>query len=134
MGRWQNILLIITGTLLAVGSLSAQGAGTAIPKYDKAAEALYKATIIEVRDRQCPMSGGMGSHLVVKLSDGNRIEVHLSTTKFVKQYELIFKPGESLEITGVRVKFEDVDTIFARKIKRGTDEFLFRDNDGKPLW
>lgn len=134
MGRWQKIVLIITGMLLAVGSISAQGASTTVPKYDKAAEALYKATVVEVRDRQCPMSGGMGSHLVVKLSDGNTIEVHLSATKFVKQYELTFKPGEALEITGVKVKFEDVDTIFARKIKRGTDEFLFRDNDGKPLW
>jgi hypothetical protein len=39
-----------------------------------------------------------------------------------------------LEITGVQVRFQDADAIFARKIKRGTDEFLFRDNDGKPLW
>ena len=38
------------------------------------------------------------------------------------------------EVTGVKVKFEGVDTIFARKIKRGEDEFLFRDGDGKPLW
>jgi DNA/RNA endonuclease YhcR with UshA esterase domain len=47
---------------------------------------------------------------------------------------LVFKKGDVLEVTGVKVKFEGVDTIFARKIMRGSDEFLFRDNDGKPLW
>jgi hypothetical protein len=34
----------------------------------------------------------------------------------------------------VKVKFEGVDTMFARKIQDGNDEFLFRDSDGKPLW
>jgi DNA/RNA endonuclease YhcR with UshA esterase domain len=47
---------------------------------------------------------------------------------------LVFHKGDILEVTGVKVKFEGVDTIFARKIKRGEDEFLFRDGDGKPLW
>ena len=43
-------------------------------------------------------------------------------------------PGETLEITGIEVNFEGVQSIFARKIKRGADEYLFRDNDGKPIW
>jgi hypothetical protein len=76
----------------------------------------------------------MGSHLMLKQPDGTVIEVHLALTKFVTQYELAFHKGDVLEITGVKVKFEGVDTIFARKIKRGSDEFLFRDNEGKPLW
>jgi DNA/RNA endonuclease YhcR with UshA esterase domain len=71
---------------------------------------------------------------MLKLADGKMIEVHLALTKFVTQYELVFHKGDVVEVTGVRVKFEGVDTIFARKIKRGEDEFLFRDNDGKPLW
>jgi DNA/RNA endonuclease YhcR with UshA esterase domain len=87
-----------------------------------------------VHDRQCPVSGGMGSHLELKQADGSVIEVHLALTKFVGQYELVFKKGDVVEVTGVKVKFEGVDTIFARKIQRGDDEFLFRDNDGKPLW
>jgi hypothetical protein len=55
-------------------------------------------------------------------------------TKFVTQYEPPFQKGDTVEVTGVKVKFEGIDTIFARTIKRGSDEFLFRDNDGKPLW
>ena len=101
---------------------------------DPATEAVFKGTVEEVKDRECPVSGGMGSHLMLKLADGTSIEVHLSLTKFVNQYDLTFHKGDVLEVTGVKVKFEGVDTIFARKIKRGEDEFLFRDNDGKPLW
>ena len=55
-------------------------------------------------------------------------------TKFVKSYELAFSKGDQLEVTGTKVKFEGVDTIFAREVKRGGDTFVFRDKDGKPIW
>jgi hypothetical protein len=106
----------------------------AVPKYDRASEAVFTGSVEEVRDRQCLVSGGIGSHLVIRLSDSKLIEVHLSSTRFVHQYELVFHPGETLEITGVKVTFEGVETIFARKIKRGSDEYLFRDSEGKPIW
>ena len=105
-----------------------------VPKYDKSTEAAFKGTVDDVHDRACPVSGGLGSHLMLKQADGTVIEVHLALTKFVTQYELVLHKGDVVEVTGVKVKFEGVDTIFARKIKRGDDEFLFRDNYGKPLW
>ena len=105
----------------------------AVPKYNTATEATFKGTVEEVRDRTCPVSRGMGSHIILKLGDGTSIEVHLATTKFVKTYELDFNKGGQLEVVGSKVKFEGVDTIFAREIRRGTDTFVFRDKDGKPI-
>jgi DNA/RNA endonuclease YhcR with UshA esterase domain len=136
MRTWPVWLAIIavSATSLAVAAQQKPAAGEPVPKYDKSTEANFKGTVEEMKDRQCPVSGGMGSHLLLKQSDGTVIEVHLSLTKFVTQYELVFQKGDALEVTGVKVKFQGVDTIFARKIKRGDDEFLFRDNDGKPLW
>jgi hypothetical protein len=132
MKTWPMILIALVALKFSV---PAQTPTTEpVPKYDKSTEAVFKGTVEDVKDRQCPVSGGMGSHLMLKLGDGKVIEIHLSLTKFVNQYELVFHKGDALEITGVKVKFEGVDTIFARKIKRGDDEFLFRDNDGKPLW
>ena len=135
MKTWRAVAVLL-GLLLAAALASAaqKPSGGSVPKYDKSTEAVFKGTVEEVKDRQCPVSGGMGSHLVLKLADGSLIEVHLSLTKFVNQYDLTFHKGDLLEVTGVKVKFEGVDTIFARKIKHGEDEFLFRDNDGKPLW
>jgi hypothetical protein len=129
-----QIVLLLAFSLALLHPAQAAQTGPVVPKYNKSSEAVFKGTVQEVRDRQCPMSGGIGSHLVMRLTDGKVIEVHLATTHFVHQYDLVFHAGETLEITGVKVNFEGVETIFARKIKRGTDEFLFRDNDGKPIW
>jgi len=105
------------------------------PRYDTATEAVFKGTVAEVKDRECPVSGGrLGSHIILKLSDGTTIEVHLAPTKFVSEYDLTFKPGDELEVTGSKVTFEGVPTIFAREVKRGGDVFVFRDKDGKPVW
>lgn len=135
MKIWHAFLLILAIIVLMVVPGGAQNSSPAsVPKYDKTTEAVFKGTVDDVRDRNCPVSGGMGSHLMLKQAGGSVIEVHLALTKFVNQYELVFHKGDVLEITGVKVKFQGADTIFARKITRGTDEFQFRDNDGKPLW
>ena len=133
MKTWR-ILVLILAVMLATVSAAQRPASEPAPKYDKSVEALFKGTVDEVKDRECPVSGGMGSHLILKLAEGGPIEVHLALTKFVNRYELVFHKGDILEVTGVKLKFEGVDTIIARKIKRGQDEYLLRDNDGKPLW
>ena len=135
MKTWRIIPIILALIVATVPAFAEQKpANGSVPKYDKSAEAVFKGTVDDVKDRQCPVSGGMGSHLMLKLTDGSTIEVHLALSKFVTQYDLVFHKGDVLEVTGVKVKLEGVDTIFARKVKRGEDEFLFRDNDGKPLW
>jgi hypothetical protein len=106
----------------------------AVPKYDPAKEMTFKGTVEEVRDRACPVSGGIGSHIVLKLADGSTIEAHLATTKFVKAYDLVFAKGDQVEVIGTRVVFEGVQAIFAREVRRGNDTFEFRDRDGKPIW
>jgi hypothetical protein len=133
------IILIITAVALflttaAAGTGQKSEPGVAVPKYDPAAEAIFKGTVEEVRDRQCPVTGGMGSHLILKLSSSNTIEVHLATTKFVKTYDLVFNKGDVVTVIGTRVRFEGVETIFAREVTRGDATFVFRDKDGTPVW
>jgi len=133
MKTWR-VSMVLAVVVVAMVAAAQKPENESVPKYDKSTEAVFKGTVDDVKDRECPVSGGMGSHLMLKMADGNVLEVHLSLTKFVRQYELVFHKGDVLEVTGVKVKFEGADTIFARKIKRGEDEFLFRDSDGKPLW
>jgi len=128
------VLVLLMTVSMAWMAAAQKNEKESVPKYDKSTEAMFKGTVDEVKDRDCPVSGGKGAHLMLKQVDGSTIEVHLALSKFVNQYELVFHKGDVLEVTGVKVKFEGVDTIFARKIKRGEDEFLFRDGDGKPLW
>jgi DNA/RNA endonuclease YhcR with UshA esterase domain len=133
MKTWR-VSMVLAVVVVAMVAAAQKPENESVPKYDKSTEAVFKGTVDDVKDRECPVSRGMGSHLMLKMADGNVLEVHLSLTKFMRQYELVFHKGDVLEVTGVKVKFAGADTIFARKIKRGEDEFLFRDSDGKPLW
>jgi hypothetical protein len=132
------IILIVTVALVLIVTPVVAGqkseTGVAVPKYDPAVEATFKGTVEEVRDRQCPMSGGMGSHLILRLSPSQTIEVHLASTKFVKTYDLVFSKGDVITVVGTKVQFEGVETIFAREVTRGSETFVFRDKDGKPIW
>jgi DNA/RNA endonuclease YhcR with UshA esterase domain len=134
MKAWQVVVLLFAMAIAAARPLMAQKPSDAVPKYDVSSEAKFKGVIDEVKDRQCPISGGMGSHFMLKLPDGKIIEVHLATTKFVKNYELVFNKGDEVEVTGTKVEFEGADAILAREVKRGNDDFVFRDPHGKPVW
>jgi DNA/RNA endonuclease YhcR with UshA esterase domain len=129
------LLVAVLTPLLLVSNSGGQSNNStaAVPAYSKASEATFKGIVEEVRDRQCPMSGGMGTHLVLKVA-GSTIEVHLATTKFVKSYDLVFKKGDAVQVVGTKVQFEGVETIFAREVIRGGDTFVFRDKDGAPVW
>jgi hypothetical protein len=135
MKAWPVVLLIFALFLASAPLLAQQNQSNAqIPKYDAAAETVFKGTVDEVRDRQCPMSRGLGSHIMLKLTDGKNMEVHLAPAKFVKAYDLTFNKGDQLEVTGTKVTFEGLETIFAREVKRGSDTFAFRDKEGRPIW
>ena len=124
---------LAVGILLAMGVAWAQAPANA-PKYDVANEVTIKGVIDEVKDFQCPVSGGMGAHLVVK-TDKGLVTVHLALSKFMSEYGLSFAKGDEVVITGVRAKVGDDDNaILARKIERGNQTFVFRDKEGKPLW
>jgi hypothetical protein len=126
------VAVVLTISPTAVGQKSEPG--VAVPKYDPAAEASFKGTVEEVKDRQCPVSGGMGSHLILRLSSGKTIEVHLATTKFVRTYDLVFNKGDVVTVVGTKVQFEGMETIFAREVTRGESTFVFRDKNGTPVW
>ncbi len=130
------LLTAVTLVLTIAPATAAQKAeaSVAVPKYDPASEVTFKGTVEEVKDRQCPVSGGMGSHLMLRLSPSKTIEVHLATTKFVKAYDLVFNKGDVVTVVGTKVQFEGVETIFAREVTRRDATFTFRDKDGAPIW
>lgn len=132
MRTWQAVILSFALTVIPPVA-SAQKDKPEVPKYKIAAEAKDKGTVDEVKDRDYPVSGTMGSHLLVKI-EGKVYEVHVAPTKFVKNYDVVFQKGDEVEITGIKTVFQGVDAILVREIKRGNDDFVFRDPEGKPIW
>jgi len=125
--------LLIVFVLLAMTLASFANAQKA-PKYNSAAEAVYKGKVEDVRERQCQVSGGIGSHIIMKLGDGSTIEVHLATAEFTRMLEVNMLKGDSIEVTGWKTEFEGFQTIFAREVKHGNDTFVFRAKGGMPAW
>ena len=129
-----KLLALIFVVIIALPSF-AQSAGKPVaPQYNPAAEGVYKGTVADIRDRQCPVSGGMGTHIIMKLENGYTIEVHLATTEFTKMLEMNLQKGDSIEVTGWKTEFQGVETILARELKDGNDTYVFRAKDGMPAW
>jgi len=128
-----KLLIGIFLLALAMPAFPQNGPKKSVPKYNAAAEAVYKGTVADVRDRECPVSGGLGSHIILQLGSGT-IEVHLATTEFTKMAELNLRKGDQIEVTGWKTEFEGVQTIFAREVRHGQEVFVFRDKSGVPVW
>lgn len=127
-------LITVLALALAAPLFAQKAPNGGVPKYNVTAETVYKGTIESMVDRRCPVSGGMGSHINLRMQDGTLIEVHLATTEFTKLIEMNLRQNDKVEIVGFKTEFEGVPTIFARSVKRGVDEFIFRDKEGKPAW
>lgn len=67
------ITVTLAAVILIAAASTAAGQKTysqTVPKYDPASEATFKGTVVDAIDRQCPVSGGLGSHLNLKLENG----------------------------------------------------------------
>jgi DNA/RNA endonuclease YhcR with UshA esterase domain len=123
------LAVLVTGIVI---SAAAQKPATA-PKYDVANEVTIKGVVQEVREFQCPVSGGNGAHILVKTADST-VLVHLALSKFLKDYGFDFAQGDSVTVIGARTKIDGQEAILARQVDRGNQSFRFRDKAGKPLW
>jgi hypothetical protein len=103
------------------------------PRYDPATEVRLKGVITEVKEFECPVSGGMGAHLTLKTADKS-VMVHIALSKFLKDYEMSFEKGQEVEVLGSKVMMDGEEVILARQVTRGQSTFTFRDEKGKPLW
>jgi len=125
---------LVLFSVVAVAQVSPKQTPKNVPKYNAAAEAVYKGTVDDLRERQCPVSGGMGAHIIMKLENGGMVEVHLATTNFTQMVEMSLKKRDAIEVTGWKTEFEAVQTIFARLVKHGNETYTFRAKDGTPAW
>ncbi len=136
MRALSKVRLLLVGIVVVAATLTSQNrppGSTAIPNYDLKTEVRISGIVLDAKDHPCPISGGLGSHLLLKTQDGT-IEVHLGPSKFVNENQLILDRGNTIEVLGSRVIFEGRDALLAREITRGEETFVFRDANGKPVW
>jgi hypothetical protein len=81
------------------------------------------------------MGGGgmMGTHLVVKTGDENRT-VMLGPPRFIANRGFAFVKGDTVEITGSKVKMGGSEHIVARQVVKDGKTLTLRDKTGTPEW
>ncbi len=126
-------LMLCALVVLAAPAQKKTNEESALPRYDPAQEVKVKGEVLEAKDYECPVSGGMGAHLVLQTAEGP-LEVHLALTSFLSDYGIAFAKGDKVEIIGNKIIFHDVPAMLVRKVLKNQVEYAFRDAQGKPLW
>jgi len=132
---WRVILFVTVTLSLAMSMAYAQrrkGQMHGMPRYDTATEVTLRGTITKVETHMGSM-GWNGTHLVVSF-DAETLNVHVGPSKYLDQQEFSFAPGQQIEVTGSRIKFEGSDVLIAREIKSGEKVLRLRDSQEFPVW
>ena len=102
------------------------------PSYEVATESTVVVLIADIRE--VPKTDPLGGvHLTVK-SKGDTLDVYVAPAEFVKIFDITFKKGQEIEVTGSKVKFGGEDVILAREIQVDRTTLVLREKDGTPLW
>jgi hypothetical protein len=92
-----------------------------------------KGEIVDVK-RVTPMKGmGAGIHFVLK-TDKETISVHLGPQWYIENQDMTLKPKDKVEVTGSRVKINDVPVILAAEVVKDDQVLKLRDEHGVPMW
>src|SRR5689334_17183176 len=91
--------------MAAVQVAAQSNSGQNVPKYNVAQEQTIQGVVQEVKDYQCPISGTIGTHIIMSTDKGN-VEVHMAPAKFFKDYDLIMRKGADVTVTGNKVEFD----------------------------
>lgn len=119
---------VALSVLIVFMAASAQPAPT--PKYDKSSEVKVKGTIDEVKadtDKDNTVH-------VMLTTDKGPLDVVVAPQKFLKDMEITFAKGETIEVTGSQVTVDGKPLILAREVNRSGDVMAMRDDKGKPVW
>jgi hypothetical protein len=102
------------------------------PRYDPAGEIDINGTVVSVREvpRGNPLSG---LHLVVSTQSGE-IDSYLGPADFVKEFDVTFSKGDTVNIIGSRVTFGGARVLLARQVRKGDVCLYLRDDTGYPNW
>ena len=97
-------------------------------KYDKSAEVKVKGVIDDVKTAE-----DATVHVTLK-NDKGSLDVVVAPEKFLKEMEIIFAKGETIEVLGSQLTVDGNPVLLAREVTRNGDVMLMRDEHGKGVW
>jgi DNA/RNA endonuclease YhcR with UshA esterase domain len=97
-------------------------------KYDKSAEVKVKGVIDDVKTAE-----DTTVHVTLK-NDKGSLDVVIAPEKFLKEMEIIFAKGETIEVLGSQLTVDGNPVLLAREVTRNGDVMVMRDERGKGVW
>jgi len=129
MLRLASFKVVSVAALIVLFASITGNAGTApAPEYDKSAEVKVKGVIDEVKT-----TPDNSVHLTLKSVTGS-LEVFVGPEKFLKEMEIVFAKGETIEVLGSQLSVNGNAILLAREVTRDNDVVTIRDEQGKPAW
>ena len=104
-----------------------------VPAYDASDEVTVQGVVQDVQQFYCPISGDVGTHLIVKTENGT-VQVHLAPTRFLRNNNLSFRTGDQIQVVGSRIIYQGHEAIIARATTRAGQTVAFRQPGGHPVW
>ncbi len=89
--------------------------------------------ILKVEKVDTKMGNWKGIHLMVKAGD-EEIPVHLGPEWYIGKENFLFKEGDQIEVSGLRITYEEKPAIVAGEVKKGDKVLTLRDEYGSPAW
>lgn len=118
--------------LAAIALIAASALAQSQLQYDPATEAKLKGTVEELK--LDPPSGGKPvAYLIIKNGE-EKTQVFLCPKSFLDEMGVTFATGDSVQVTGSKVKQNGADLILAREVAKSGDTLTLRFKDGKPAW
>ena len=129
MNRIASSLVTVVLATAAFGGGKDQA--PAEPVYDVKTEVQIDAAVSGVKEVS---TGALkGVFLSVK-SKSETMEIYLGPADFVKMFDVKFKNGDEVVVTGSKIKFEERDVVLAREVEIGKIILRLRDQKGTPNW
>jgi hypothetical protein len=121
-----TLLLVMPGTFAGGKDPMAPA-----PAYDTTTEVQFEGVVSEVRQ----VSSGplQGIYLTVK-TKSESVDLYLGPAEFIKLFDVQFKNGNGVEVTGSKVKFEGRDLVLGREVRLGKTTLVLRGAKGAPNW
>ena len=104
-----------------------------VPTYEASDEVTVQGVVQDVQQFYCPISGDVGTHLIVKTDNGT-VQVHVAPTRFLRNNNLSFSTGDQIQVVGSRIIYQGHEAIIARATTRAGQTVAFRQPGGHPLW
>ncbi len=119
-------IVVIAGLLLVFGVRFTSD----YMAYDSAKETTIIGTVTGTAEYACPGADGeLERHVTLKTNDG-QYEIHLAASRILRSVGWQFKEGDSLQVLGAKVKYQNRGGLIARQITMGNSVFTFRGPGG----